>query len=205
MTLKEDSATRQQQIVAATLDLIARRGLANLTTAAIAQEVGFSEGAIFKHFSGKEAILAAAVQSVGGRLATQAAAIAGRKDLPPAEKVRSILELHLSLAAANPAMPRILFSDELYSSYTNLKGRIKGIIADYTRALTAIFNEGVETGEFARLFPPHTLAFIFIGLIQSTIVRWRLDDGLDPREEGPNIYRAIMLLLGYKEDNTSCK
>lgn len=51
MTVKETSATRQQQIIAAALDIIAKRGLANLTTAAIAQEVGFSEGAIFKHFS----------------------------------------------------------------------------------------------------------------------------------------------------------
>ncbi|MDN5362788.1 MAG: hypothetical protein PWP70_1835, partial [Moorella sp. (in: firmicutes)] len=53
MTVKETSAVRQQQIIAAALDIIAKRGLANLTTAAIAQEVGFSEGAIFKHFPGK--------------------------------------------------------------------------------------------------------------------------------------------------------
>ncbi|OIQ07546.1 TetR/AcrR family transcriptional regulator [Neomoorella thermoacetica] len=196
MTVKETSATRQQQIIAAALDIIAKHGLANLTTAAIAQEVGFSEGAIFKHFPGKEAILAAAVKSVGGRLASQAAAIAGRKDVPPGEKLQLILDLHLSLAATSPAMPRILFSDELYTSYASLKEIIRGIIAGYTRTLEAIFNEGMETGEFKRFFPAHTLAFIFIGLIQSTIIRWRLDDGIDPREQGQHIYRAIMFMVG---------
>ncbi|BCV22243.1 TetR/AcrR family transcriptional regulator [Moorella sp. Hama-1] len=196
MTVKETSAVRQQQIIAAALDIIAKRGLANLTTAAIAQEVGFSEGAIFKHFPGKEAILAAAVKSVGGRLASQAAAIAGRKDVPPGEKLQLILDLHLSLAAASPAMPRILFSDELYASYASLKEIIRGIIAGYTRALEAIFNAGMETGEFKPFFPAHTLAFIFIGLIQSTIIRWRLDDGIDPRQQGQNIYRAIMFMVG---------
>lgn len=196
MTTKETSTVRQQQIIAAALDIIAKRGLANLTTATIAQEVGFSEGAIFKHFPGKEAILAAAVRSVGGRLTSQAAAIAGRKDLPPGKKLKSVLDLHLELAVANPAMPRILFSDELYTSYASLKETIRGIIAGYTRALEAIFDEGIETGEFKRFFPAHTLAFIFIGLIQSTIIRWRLNDGTDPLKEGQNIYRAIMFMVG---------
>lgn len=195
MTTKESGTTRQQQIITATLNIIAKRGLAKLTTAAIAQEVGFSEGSIFKHFPGKEAILKATIESIGNLLVSQSAAIASLKDTSPKEKLRLILDLHLSLAKNNPAMPRLIFSDELYTSYASLKETIRETIADYTQNLEVIFKEGVKTGEFKSSLPAHTLAFILIGLIQSTVIRWRLDDGIDPQKQGQPIYQAIISMI----------
>ena len=47
----------RQRILAATHRLLKARGLARLTSRAIAQESGFAEGTIFKHFGSKDRLL----------------------------------------------------------------------------------------------------------------------------------------------------
>lgn len=201
MNSKENTAVRQQQIIAAVLKIIASQGLTHLTTAAIAREVGLTEGAIFKHFATKEEILQAAVRSVGNNLSDTAAGVA-RSNLPPEKKIRSILNLHLSLLETYPGMPRIIFSDELYTGYPRLKENIKKLVNIYTSWIETIFNEGMDKGIFRREFDPKSLAYIFIGLIQGTLVPWRLNEGgLTLKEQADNIYRAIILLAGYQGDN----
>ncbi len=50
------------RILAATHRLLAERGLARLTTNAIAREAGLAEGTIFKHFGSKDRLLLTVVQ-----------------------------------------------------------------------------------------------------------------------------------------------
>lgn len=53
---------RREEIIAATLAILAEEGMHAWTTATLADRVGVSEGAIFKHFESKEEILTAALR-----------------------------------------------------------------------------------------------------------------------------------------------
>ena len=53
---------RRGEIIAATLGILAERGMHAWTTAALAERVGVSEAAIFKHFENKDQILTAALR-----------------------------------------------------------------------------------------------------------------------------------------------
>lgn len=53
---------RRDEIIAATLGILAERGMHAWTTAALAERVGVSEAAIFKHFESKDQILTAALR-----------------------------------------------------------------------------------------------------------------------------------------------
>lgn len=53
---------RRDEIIAATLGILAERGMHAWTTAALAERVGVSEAAIFKHFENKDEILTAALR-----------------------------------------------------------------------------------------------------------------------------------------------
>lgn len=53
---------RRDEIIAATLGILAERGMHAWTTAALAERVGVSEAAIFKHFENKDQILTAALR-----------------------------------------------------------------------------------------------------------------------------------------------
>ncbi len=52
---------RQQQIVETAIKLIADKGIQNLTTKNLAEEIGISEPAIYRHFSNKLEILKAVI------------------------------------------------------------------------------------------------------------------------------------------------
>lgn len=64
MTERLPTEDRQRQIADAALRIIAERGLGRFTTSAIARAVGITDGAIFRHFPSKEAIVMAAIGRV---------------------------------------------------------------------------------------------------------------------------------------------
>src|SRR3990167_4607587 len=60
-TPKQSTELRQASLVAAALALAAVRSPAEVTTAALAQAVGITQGAVFRHFESKEAIWLAVI------------------------------------------------------------------------------------------------------------------------------------------------
>src|SRR5688572_17780170 len=55
---------RKEQIIKAAGDLFYRRGYQNVSTGAIAESVGITAGALYRHFSGKQDLLAEALIDV---------------------------------------------------------------------------------------------------------------------------------------------
>ena len=56
-TLRKPTADRRREIAQAVLRIIGERGLTSLTTAAIAAEIGVTNGALYRHFSSLDEIL----------------------------------------------------------------------------------------------------------------------------------------------------
>ena len=52
-----DTETRQGQIKKAILDIISKDGIGKLSTRNLAARVGVSEGALFRHFPSKKAMM----------------------------------------------------------------------------------------------------------------------------------------------------
>ena len=69
VTSRIDGETRRRQIVAATVKLVGRYGLEGATLSRVAGEIGVTEMALYRHFQGKDDILAAAFKSLTERAA----------------------------------------------------------------------------------------------------------------------------------------
>jgi AcrR family transcriptional regulator len=63
-----DHAMREAAIVSTALDLAEERGVAGVTTAALARRLQFTEAALYRYFPGKGAIIAAALRNLAERL-----------------------------------------------------------------------------------------------------------------------------------------
>ena len=57
MRVRKPAAERRQEITLAVLRIIGERGLTSLTTATLAEEVGVTTGALFRHFASFDEIL----------------------------------------------------------------------------------------------------------------------------------------------------
>jgi len=109
MTKREPGEVRRPQIADAALRIIARHGLARFTTAAIAEEVGITEGSIFRHFASKAEIVLAAIDRIE-ELFGEAAPPA---DLDPIEELGRFMAHRMSVVHENAGVARLLFSEDL--------------------------------------------------------------------------------------------
>jgi AcrR family transcriptional regulator len=64
MIRRAETGQRQTELADAALLIIATRGITALTTRALAEQVGLTSGAIFKHFASLDALLEAVVERV---------------------------------------------------------------------------------------------------------------------------------------------
>jgi TetR/AcrR family transcriptional regulator, fatty acid metabolism regulator protein len=87
------SADRQRQVAEVTLRLIARHGLPGVRLAEIADEIGVTDAALYKHFASKEDILIAAYDLLVDRAFEW---IATRPGATAIERLQSMGETHAS-------------------------------------------------------------------------------------------------------------
>ena len=172
---KVSTEIRREQIVRSTLKIIAEKGARNLTTAAIAKDVGMSEANIYRHFRSKDEILSETVTKIGSGLRANLEKVfsAGAKD-PPLEKLRKIFMLHVDYVEKNEGIPRLVFSEEIHGGNTKLKQKLLKSIDSYAAQLESLIREGRKDGSLKKEINPKSTALMFIGMIQATILRWSL-------------------------------
>lgn len=89
--------------MAAAAELFAGRGYHGVSIAELGRAVGLTGPALYRHFSGKDAVLARMLLDISGRLlaegAARAAVAAG-----PGEALDALLRWHIDFALDNPAL-----------------------------------------------------------------------------------------------------
>lgn len=106
---KPPSSTRDQ-LVAAAARLLDGGGPEAVTLRAVAQAVGVSHNAPYRHFEDKRALLAAVAQE-GFRELGHAFAHAAQAAATPLAALRLVVRVYFDFARRHPARYRLLFSD----------------------------------------------------------------------------------------------
>lgn len=175
-------------MVGAALKLIGEHGMAGLTTAALAKEVGISEANIYRHFENKNEILRETVKRIGEGLRHNVE-IAVDSSSTPMDRLRRVFQLHLAYVRQNRGIPRLLFSDEMYSDKGDLKSALLEAITGYLLSLEHMVRECRESGAIKQSVDPKAMAMTFVGMIQVSIIRWILSDfTLSIEDEGGHLW-----------------
>lgn len=104
---------RQRDIVAAVLSLARERGPDAITTQAIADRIGVTQGALFRHFPDKQAMWLAVFKWVHTALGAVLDAAVAKADSPLAQIQHAFLA-HVEFIAKHPGVPRALFHELQY-------------------------------------------------------------------------------------------
>ena len=161
---------RRAEIVAAVLHLAATQSPAHITTGDIAGELGFTQGAVFRHFPSKDAIWLAVLEWVDAELiaALERAAQEGRTPLDGLERV---FMAHIRFVMAWPGVPRILFQDLQRPDDTPLKQRVRQLLGRYRQILARLFDAAARQGQVGGGLDTHAAATLFIGTIQGLVMQ----------------------------------
>ncbi len=166
---------RRDQIVQATLRIIAKKGMNSLTTATIAKEVGISEANLYRHFKNKQEIVYETIETIGRGLSVNVEKVF-KYDMNPLNKLEKVFLLHLRYIEKNEGIPRLAFSDEIHMGEKEIKERLFNFINSYTDKLSMLIKEGQKMGLIKDDIKPKSAALMIIGIVQVTVLRWSLSE-----------------------------
>ncbi|MBN9581104.1 MAG: TetR family transcriptional regulator [Afipia sp.] len=179
---------RRAATVQAVVDLAAQQNPAEITTAAIADRMGLTQGALFRHFPNKDAILEATMSWVSERLLISVDK-AAEGAASPVAALEAMFMTHIDFVAKHPGVPRMLFGELQRSGETLAKRMVQTLIRQYEQRLRRLMEEGKAHGELDAELDVDAAAVLFIGTIQGLVMQSLLAGKVNRiRREAPAVF-----------------
>ncbi len=173
---KTRTEIRQEQIAQAALALISRHGFSRLNVAGVAREVGVVPSAVYRHYKGKDEVLDAALDLVSVRLLANVDAV--RQETPHSlERLRRLLLRHVQLVQSEIPIPRVVFSEEIFTGHARRRRRVYRMFQEYLAAVADMIREGQIAEQIRPGLDAGTVSVMFLGLVQPAVILWLMSGG----------------------------
>ena len=174
MRSRKSTEVRKEEIVRAALSLVEKNGLDKLNIIDIALEVKLVPAAIYRHFKGKEDIVAALIE-FSDRSLQYNISQAMESDGTAIEKLKLLFALHVKLLKEESAIPKILYF--LLSSDRNpeLKGSMLAAVGSYVQQVKKMLFQGQKKGEVNADIDVTAAAMMFLGMVQPLAILGQVD------------------------------
>ena len=179
---------RRLVTVETVIELAAEQNPSEITTAAIAKRMGLTQGALFRHFPNKDAILQAVMEWVADRLLSRLEKAVGTKS-SPLDALESMFMAHVEFIAKHPGIPRMLFAELQRSGETTTKRIVQTLLSRYEEHLNRLFKQGKACGEIDEKLDNEAAATLFIGTIQGLVMQSLIaGDANHMHRNAPKVY-----------------
>lgn len=177
---RKTGEARQAEIIAVTRDLIFNEGFSNFTVRTVANRIGISEAAIYRHFKSKEDLLLGLLDSL---FVPWREAIEGllKENIPARLKLRRLVEIHLHHLVIRQLNPILFFSEAIRPENCHLFEKLNNSLGFLQDTVAVIVKQGVAGCEFKPETNLSSAVACIVGLIQTTVIKWTLQrktDGL---------------------------
>jgi len=132
--------------------------------------MGLTQGALFRHFPNKDAILQAVMEWVAERLMSRIEKAVDAKS-SPLGALESMFMAHVDFITEHPGIPRMLFSELQRSEETAPKQMAQTLTLRYKERLNHLFEQGKNCGELDEKLDSEAAATLFIGSIQGLVMQ----------------------------------
>jgi TetR/AcrR family transcriptional regulator len=133
---------RQGEVVDNALALARDGGLAGLTVRRLAERMGFSEAALYRHFPNKQALLLAMIDRLSQeRLLTPLREIAGRVDQPAATRLAAFVRHHVTNILAIDGLPVLILAEAAAANDEVLLARFRSIVGEVLSLIEGMVGE----------------------------------------------------------------
>jgi AcrR family transcriptional regulator len=187
---------RRDLTVQTVMDLAAEQNPRDITTAAIAKRMHVTQGALFRHFPSKAAILEAVMGWVADRLLSRIdTATASAAD--PLAALEAMFMAHIEFVAEHPGVPRMLFGELQHAKSTPAKRMAKALLRRYGERLHSLMEHGKQMGALASDLDVDNAAVLFIGTIQGLVMQSLLaGDVAHIRAHAPAVFAIFRRGIG---------
>lgn len=170
MTARKPTALRRTEIADAALQVVAAQGIAALTTRVLAEAVGLTTGALFKHFASREDLLLGMAE----RVAQLLQATYPDPSLPPRVRLAHLAQARLSLVADRAGVLTLVLSEQFALALPEDAATVLREAIGATHAfVAAAIREGQAEESIRADVPAEALALLLMGAIQVTALAHR--------------------------------
>lgn len=187
---------RRAVTVEAVVELAAEQNPNDITTSAIAKRMGLTQGALFRHFPSKDAILEAVMTWVAERLLSRVDKAADGIASPLAA-LEAIFMTHIDFVAQHPGAPRMIFGELQRGGDTAPKRMVQTLVRQYGERLNRLLEAGKAQGELDPGLDTEAAATLFIGTIQGLVMQSLLaGDVVGIRRDAPRVFAIYRRGIG---------
>ncbi len=188
-------SSRQKQIINASINIISKKGIQNLTMKNLSREIGISEPAIYRHYASKQKILIAVLESFKhqNKLIDNNSTIEGENSF---EFLKKTITMIINRLNNNPAMSAVIFSEETFQNESELSRMVIDIMNSTIEFITSLLGKCQKEGSIRSDIGKEDLSVIVMGSIRHIVTVWRLSGfSVDLNESGQKLIKTLEVLL----------
>ncbi len=186
---------RQEQIIKTAVELIADKGIQELTIKNLSKKIGIAESAIYRHFSSKMDILLgilALFRESKDRMNRELEST----EASPKEKLKRMLNSRFVYFSKNKALASVIFSEELFRGDKRLSEQVHEIMSVNQNIMIDLIKEGQKSGDFRSDVSAREMAFMVTGALRLIVTHWRLSHfQMDLESEGQKLWETIEIMF----------
>ena len=193
-----DFTQRQIDIIEAATKLIGEKGIQNMTTKHLAEEIGFSEPALYRHFKGKTDILASVLEYFRVKMRSGLDPILSKQD-SGLEKIHQLIKYQFNMFSKNPAIIMVIFAETSFQYDAFLSETVGRLLYQKRQLVINTLQEGVEDGSVRNDADVEQIASIILGSMRFNVLQWRLSNfEFDLTKKGAALWKTLDLLIKHK-------
>ena len=161
---------RKELTVRAVVELCGEQDPARITTASIAERMKVTQGALFRHFTGKDEIWQAVMAWIAEQVMRRLEKAVARAETPLAT-LEAMFMAHVRFITEHPGVPRLMLGQLQHPEPTPAQQLVRSMLARYRERLAAILEKGRASGELRVDLDIEAAATQFIGTVQGLVVQ----------------------------------
>jgi len=196
---RQNTILRRKQIVAALRKIIIKYGSEHVTVQKLAEEIGVSGGAIYRHFKSKREILLFLLSDIEENLIGDIERAYPVKN--PLELLEKISQNLLSSIEQRKGASFLVIAEIISLGDKGLNGKISGVLNSFLDEIKGLIFEGIKGGEIRKDIDVDMAATTFFGMLQGLATLWSLN-GFFPRVEIKNasMWKFFLEAIKNEED-----
>lgn len=199
--LTETISHRQLEIIEAAGRLLTNSGVSGLTIKNLAKEMGFSESALYRHFTSKEEIIVALLTYLADLMNERLTRLI-KPGSNSEEKFRQLFGSMVQIFNEHPHFVVAVFSDGLMEESQKINVAILKIMAVNMKHLMPIIKEGQQKKIFTNAVTTEDLVHVVMASFRLQMFKWRASHfKFNLEKAAGNIISSLLILIKEKQDS----
>jgi AcrR family transcriptional regulator len=196
--MKHSISARQTQIIEATGKVLMQKGIKGLTTKNLALQMGFTEGALYRHFKSKDDIIALLLNYFSTNISERITPILETTESAE-NQLKMVFKSQFNFLSQHPHFVIAILSEGLFDESEKINRAILLVFETKMDLLSRIINSGKINQEFTLQLETKEIIHLLAGSFRLLILKWKFSKfEFDLPAEGNQLMKSIIDLIKYK-------